>query len=323
MPKTASFWKWLEARPGRTAVMAEWRFAAAGTFSAVQPLLQPLKRQATAYPNPRPHGQPMKVVCHDDGTIVAIDGDDWENRLTLQDDDIVLYQLNLRTLRTMLCNTLDGVNIAKTPVNQAECVLQIGNWEPKKAAKFSVYLLLCTNRRSLRKNVLELQHRNRQTGAILITPTRTNWTDAIEASARAGKMLLAPICEIMTLQTGKFVETDAWEEYLQAFAQMIKLTLPSNYRNKNPTAKRASLMAMVEKAKNALVQHIISARDGVVANMDAGNGAQIVKHLTKTELGRLAGLKPYQVTRCFNADLQVHRLYEIANDPEQLLRYGK
>ncbi|NIA16563.1 MAG: hypothetical protein GWP08_21105, partial [Nitrospiraceae bacterium] len=70
-------------------------------------------------------------------------------------------------------------------------------------------------------------------------------------------------------------------------------------------------------------EHVYSARDGVVANIDAGKGARIVKFLTKSELGRLAGLQPYQVTRCFKADPQVKQLYEIANDPEQLLRYGE
>ena len=104
---------------------------------------------------------------------------------------------------------------------------------------------------------------------------------------------------------------------------MVKLTLPSNYRNKKPIARRASLMVKAEKLKAALVDHIRSARDGVVANIDADRGARLVKFLTKSELAKLAGLEPYHVTRCFEADPQLRRLYEIANDPEQLLRYGK
>ncbi len=322
MPKAESLWQWVESRTGRTAVMAEWRSHADGNLVAFQGMLTPLERVARTYPNPRA-GRPLKVIRHADQNIVAIGDSDWRNRLALEANDIILYQLDLRLLRSAICNALDGVNIAKTPVEQATRCLQIGNWEPKKAASFPVFLLLCPNRKALREQVLELQHRSHRPGAILFTPSRMNWTDTTESAAQTGNMLLVPLSEVVSLEDDGLVETESWEEYLQAFAQMVKLTLPSNYRNKKPQARRASLTAMVEKTKKALVEHVYSARDGVVANIDAGKGARVVKFLTKTELGRLAGLQPYQVTRCFKADPQVKRLYEIANDPEQLLRYGK
>lgn len=322
MPSMEPLWRWLESRTGRTAVMTEWHARAEGALRALQSMLAPLDRRARTYPNPR-GGQPLKIVRHGDGTVVAVDESDYRNRVNLQPGDDVLYQLDLRGLRKALCDTLDGVNLAKTPVDQATHCLQLGNWEPKKAASFPVYLLLCSNRNALRQQVLELQHQCRRPSAILLTPSRVNWTDATEERAKSGKMLLVPICEIVTCDGDALVETGGWEEYLQAFAQMVKLTLPSNYRNKKPSTRRASLMARVEKVKKALVKHIRSARDGVVANMDAGHGARLVKFLTKSDLAQLAGLEPYHVTRCFQADPQLDRLYKIANDPEELLRYGK
>ena len=322
MQTMAQLWRWLECRFGRTAVMAEWRDRAEGALCALEGMLTPLERRARAYPNPR-GGHPLKIVRHRDGVVVAVDQDDWRNRVDLQPGDDVLYRLDLRALRKALCDALEGVNIARTSVDQAALCLQIGNWEPKRAASFPVYLLLCASRRALRRQVLELQHRSRRPGAILLTPTRVNWNDTIEATARSGKMLLIPICEIVEVAGDRLIETAEWEEYLQAFAQMVKLTLPSNYRNKTPNARRASLMAKVEKVKNALVDHIRSARDGVVANIDAGKGPQLVHFLTKTDLAKLAGLKPYHVTRCFAADPQLKRLYQIANDPEELLRFGR
>ena len=152
---------------------------------------------------------------------------------------------------------------------------------------------------------------------------RATNADRRESAARTGNMLLVPLSEVVSFEDDGFVETESWEEYLQAFAQMVKLTLPSNYRNKKPNARRASLMAKAEKVRNALVDHIRSARDGVVANMDAGNGLRLVRFLSKTDLAKLAGLSPYHITRCFAADPQLDRLYQIANDPEQLLRFGK
>ena len=317
------FWQWLEVRPSRTAVMAEWRDVADGLFPMIKPMLQPIDRQTASYPNPYQGCQPMKVVRHNDGTIVAIDEDDWENRLELRNDDIILYQINLRVLRSMLCNILDGVNIAKTHVDQATRTLQIGNLEPKKSAMYPVYLLMCQHRYILREQVMQLMVKRKHPGVILLTPSRMNWDNDIDILARSGKMLLVPLSEIIAADRSAFTETIAWEDYLQGFAKLIALTLPSNYRNKKPVVRRAPLMAKVEKVKNALKDHILSARDGVVANIDAEKGVQLVRYLSKTDLAKLAGVEPYHITRCFTADPQLKKLYQIANDPEDLLRYGR
>lgn len=323
MSSEMSFWRLLETRPSRAAVMAKWRTVAGDLLPAIRPLLRPIDRPATAYPNPRLNGLPMKVVQHADDTIVAIDEQDWKHRLDLTSKDIVLHQLDLRKLRTALCELLSCVNIAKTPVDQATPCLQIGNWEPQKAASFPVYLLLCRHRGLLHQEVLDLMARCKRPGAILLTPTRINWDGDLDDLTRNRKMLLVAISEVVEPADGGFQESPAWEEYLQAFCQMVNMTLPSNYRNKRPNARRASLMAKVEKAKRALVDHIRSARDGVVASIDAGDGARLVRFLTKSDLAKLADLKPYHVTRCFEADPQLDRLYQIANDPEELLRFGK
>jgi hypothetical protein len=323
MTRLLSFWRLLEQRPSRVGVMAEWAEVAGEALPAIQPLLRPVARCATAYPDERSPGHRLKVVRHGDGTVVAIDEQDWQHRRTLTADDVVLHELDLKNLRGALCAALSCVRISRTPVERAASVLQIGNWEPKKAARFPVYLLICSSRTAMRTVILDCVAAVDKPGAVLLTPTRAHWGDELEALARSRKLLLVATSEVVDAVDGSLRETPAWEEYLQAFAQMVNLTLPGNYRNKKPPARRASLMAMVEKAKNALVEHIRSARDGVVVNMDAGNGARLVKFMTKSELGRLAGLKPYQVTRCFNTDPQIRRLYEIANDPEQLLRYGR
>jgi hypothetical protein len=67
--------------------------------------------------------------------------------------------------------------------------------------------------------------------------------------------------------------------------------------------------------KKALVEHIHSARDHVVASMDAGRGAVLPMKMTKVQLATQAKLKPYHISRCFKADMQLARLLEIANDP--------
>ena len=323
MANLTALWRLVETRPSRTAVMVEWQKVAGASLPAVRPLLRPLDAFATAYPNPRPHGQPMKVVRHADGTIVAIDEQDWQHRLNLKHEDIVLHQLDLRELRKMLCAALSAVNIAKTPVPAVCACVQIGNWEPKKAANFPVYLLLCQHRGRLREELLDLMATCQRPGAILLTPTRANWSSELQDMAHSKNMLLVPLSEVINAVDGAFRETAAWEEYLQAFAQMVKVTLPGNYRNKKPVPRRAELAVKVEKLTDAIVQHIYAARDGVVASMDAGRGATLPFILTKSRWAKLAGLESYHVTRCLRCDPQLRELYRIANDPDAALNYGR
>ena len=323
MPKTASFWEWLEARPGRTAVMAEWYRASDGIFLAVRPLLHPLDRQATSYPNPRSHGQPMKVVCHADRTIVAIDGDDWENRLALHDDDVVLYQLNLRALRTMLCDTLDGVNIAKTQVDQAGRVLQLGNWEPKKSASFPVYLLMCQRRSILGEQILQLLAKCKRPGAILLTPSRMNWDSDIDALARSGKMLLVPLAEIIEPDGSTFRETDEWEAYIRGFAQMVKLTLPSNYRNKKPAPVRASRATGIEKLENAIDEHLRAARDHAHSRIQRGQEPELLPKPDQKLLAKQLDMSESLVSRCLSDPraIMLKLLWDTADSLNGVMNY--
>jgi len=300
--------------------MAEWRSAAGECLPAVELLLVPLGRPATAYPDPR-GGLPMRVVHHRDGSVVAISREEGGGRLPLSAGDIVLYQVDLRRLRKAVSGALNGVAIARTPVDGRGRRLHIGNWEPKKAAAFPVHILFCTAAAALRQAVTDHVARNGKPGAILMTPTRTNWDTNLGAFARSHRLMLTPLDEVLSVDGDGFCQTPAWEEYLQAFCQMVRLTLPSNFRNRKPIPRRATLTAKVEKVRNALVEYIQSAKDHVFAVQDAGEGTRKLHHLTKSDLARLSGLKPYHITRCFGADPQLERLYEMANDPDELMKY--
>ena len=323
MPGLNPFWHLLETRPSRKAVTEQWRRVTGECYPIVKPLLSPTDEPATRYPDPERPGKWLRVVPHIDGTVVALDDDDWQRRFSLNRADIILHRLDLQALRKRLCDVLASVTIARTPPDAPSSLCQIGNWEPKKAVSFPVCLLLSQDASGLDRMILNLIAMRPKRGALLFTPTRANWTEAIDAKARSHRLMLIALAEVVDATPEGFAESSAWEEYLQAFCQMVGTTLPANYRNRAPLPRRASLMANVEKLKNALVEHIRSMRDCVVASIDSGDGARIVGMLNKSQIGRLAGLKPYQVTRCFDADPQLQRLYEMANDPEQVLRFGR
>jgi hypothetical protein len=293
-----SFWRLLEQRPSRAAVMAEWIAVAGDALPAIQPLLRPVARCATAYPDDRSPGRLLKVVQHRDGMVVAIDEQDWQHRLALAPDDVVLHELDLKKLRAALCAALSCVNASRTPVDHATNILQIGNWEPQKAASFPVYLLLCSTRTLLRTTILDRAAAVQKPGAILLTPTRTHWDDEIEALARASKLLLVSAREIVEVASGGFRETPAWEEYLQAFAQMVKLTLPGNYRNKKPAPMRGTRAANIEKLEKELEKHLLAARDHAHSLRDSGLEPALLPRPAQKDLAARAGLTEYDVSRC-------------------------
>jgi len=320
-----SFWEWLESRPGRTAVRKEWRSVANTWAPAIGPMLAPLDRRATVYPNPRPHGLPMKIVVHRDGQVVAIDERDWQHRVALRPEDIILHQLDLRRLRTALCNTLDGLNVAKTPVDQDTGRLQIGNWEPKKAARFPVHLLLCQHRGLLRRQISQLTATDKPTGAILLIPTRMNWDDELISLTRQNSMLLVPLCEIIAPMATVLHETPAWDEYLQAFCQMVKLTLPANYRNTSAAPMRGKRTANIELLEKELEEHLAAARDYAFTLQQRGREPALLPRPEQKDLAKRVGITQSAVSRCLNDPRarMLKILWRTADSLEDVMRYGR
>jgi len=299
MPTLEPFWRFVEIRPSHTAVMTEWTSVAGDHLSAIQQLVMPAGRSATVYPNPR-GGRPMRIVHHPDGTIVAVDGSDWQHRIPLKPDDVVLYQLDIRAVRKALCDALGGVNIVKNSLDQGAGCVQIGNWEPKKAASFPVYFVSCPTPGVLHRQILDLQQQCTRPGAILLTPTRANWDDDLDALARDRKMLLVAVCEIIEPEGADFQETSSWEEYLQAFCQMVKLSLPGNYRNKRPLPIRGTRAANIEKIEKAMEAHLIAARDHACSLNDRGMEPVLLPRPEQKDIAKLIGLTTSDVSRCLN-----------------------
>lgn len=325
MTKPMSFWHLVEMRPSRAAVMAEWADAAGDALPAVRPLLHPIGRCATAYPDDRRRGRLLKVVRHANRSIVAIDEQDWRHRFALNQKDVVLYQLDLRKLRAALCSALSCLSVARTPIDQAAQSLHVGNWEPKKAASFPVHLLMCRNRGLLRTEILERAAVCPKAGAILLTPTRAHWDDDLDMFARSRKLLLVAADEIVEPAGEAWLETAPWEEYLQAFCQMVRLTLPSTYRNKRATPIRGTRTANIEKLEKELENHLLAARDHAHALRDRGREPVLLPRPNQKELARRTGLSESDISRCLNDKRAtvLKILWERADSLEAVMSYKR
>lgn len=322
MPSLTPFWRLLETRTSRTAVMAEWQRVADRGFLAVQSLLEPTGHLAKAYPSAKGG---LRVVHHDDGSIVGVHEGDWEHRKDLAHADIVLYRVDLPRLRKAISDALSGVQISRTPVDATGARMQIGNWEPKKAAAFPVVLLLCRTRSALRERVAELATTLLKPGAIVMTPTRATWDDDIITLARTHRVLLVALEEVIDVTGGMMLQTAEWNEYLAAFCQMVGTTLPTNFRNKQKPRRRSQRAANIEKLEKAIGDHLLSAKKHAYSLREQGRELVLLPRPEQQFLAAQLGMTTTTVSRCLNDPKAkvLRMLWEAAESLEAVLRFRR
>jgi len=211
------FWEFVESRMGRTAVMFEWRKMVGEGTEPIIPLLQPLREPARAYPHPHVAWKRLKVVCHPEGSIVAIDEDDQLVRLELEPHEIVLYQLELRKFRTLAAQAL-LLRPSDAPIGEHALTIRIGEWEVEGSA-FPAFAFLTGKRKQL---VNEAQRLALNVGSpfILLTPTKRLWTaELIDLMSTRG--VLVPLCEILAVSNNRWRSNGHWASYQTAFRQLV------------------------------------------------------------------------------------------------------
>lgn len=322
MARLTPFCRLLESRGWPTAVLAEWRQRTGEAFQAVRPLLQVLAENAPSYPNPRPHGLPLRVVRHADGSVVGVDPEDSGTRLLLSESDVVLYGLNVRALRTTLGAAL-GLRTGRDAVRSSARTIRIGTWEPKPAAAFPVVLVIRRTPVQLQTEVQRLVT-DASTPLIVLTPTREHWTEFLIEFVRARKAILVPVDEVVTPAGAGFQATDAWPSYLAAFCEQARLTFPSTYSNKRRKRKRSERAAAIDALKAELHKHLRAARDHAHTTRDNGN-PDLLPRPTQKQLAQALKLSPSTVSRCLadSRDRELQLLWKWANDLDAVMNYRK
>jgi hypothetical protein len=138
------------------------------------------------------------------------------------------------------------------------------------------------------------------------------------------KCLLVDLAGLITINGSAWVAAgDDWQACLAAFCRYADLALPSSFGNKRPKRKRADRAAKIEAVRRELVDHIRSARDHAFALAQSDREPTLLKRPTKADLARGAGIKDYDLTRCFRDDPQLIQLWKIASEVELVMKYGR
>lgn len=92
---------------------------------------------------------------------------------------------------------------------------------------------------------------------------------------------------------------------------------------KQKTRRRSPRTAKIEALKKVMIEHLRAARDHAVSTRDLTGGAELLPCPSKEAFGSQAGLKPYDVTRCFQdqAGEDLHTLWNLAHDLDRILAY--
>lgn len=98
---------------------------------------------------------------------------------------------------------------------------------------------------------------------------------------------------------------------------------PSKGRPEKSSAKKAALLAKIQRLKEELIAHIRAAKEYAHEQERTTGRVELLPRPTRAKLGQLAGLEKYEVTRCFNdeAGVELRLLWEAADDLKQILRY--
>lgn len=323
MPSLTPFWQFLDARPRPEAVLNEWRERLGSCFGVIRPLLRPAGKTATSYPNPRPHGLPLRVVRHRDGSVVAVCTEGEGTRIELTSSDLAVFAVDFRRLRTALAQALE-LATSRVSLEGKLSVLPIGHWEPKPGAAFPATLVRVTSVRQAREFIHPLvTTASRPT--LVLTPTREHWPDGVQAFCERYKCVVAPLDEIITADGTALVTGEQWHEYLEALCRHAKLTLASNYQNRKPMPMRARRAASIEKLEKEVEAHLLAARDHAHSLIDRGLEPVLLPRPKQKELAKRTGLATSGVSRCLNdprAKL-LKLLWDMAGSLEAVMKYER
>ena len=310
-------WRFIEARPGLLAVRQEWQTQLGDVFPSIEPLLAPTGRVATSYPAPNGGVVPLRVVHHANGEVAAVCPEGSGVRLSLKTTDLALLTLNDRAIRQIVCAAL-GLKGSLVVPRGSEVAMPIGTWNPKPAASFPV-VLVRTAEAIRAGDPLRVIAGQASVPTLILTPTKRFWPADLDGDCRAKKCQLVPLDEVCGYD-GAFRATPQWESYLEAFRDSAGLRLRPNFTNK-PPRKRAERAVKIEKLRDELIAHIKSARDHACSFDDAGKEPELLPRPQKKELAKRAGVKLHDVSRCFNDEAALRRLWEIAGDLEATMSF--
>lgn len=221
------FWRALEAIPGQSDVISEWRMAVGEAFEVAQHFLRPTERRARAFrcPSPGGAGCPRRVVVHDNGDIVAVCANVERecDPLALTEADLIVHTLDRPKLGAAVAAALD-VQPAFADVAGVHATFRIGMDRTFAGKRFPVLLTIQASSQGVRTVALQLVDQLAGPFVLLIPTSRHVEPGTVGLLARE-KAFLLPLEDILGITPAGVVEAlRPPEELLADFRQAVAPT---------------------------------------------------------------------------------------------------
>lgn len=208
----------LETFVTNPGVLAFWQKDLKDEFAPVQPLLRATDERPQSYPHPNPY-ESYDIVYYAEDDIFAVNPNDGNDRIPLTKQDVVVYEFDLRKFRGFLAKMM-GFRESQAVIERGDRSISLGTWEPEARVGYPVHLLLPRDASHFADMIHRLFVAN-TTPMIVLTPTRTKWGSETTELFRQRKSALAPLVELIEVNSTGWAATDAWRETLHDFLGMI------------------------------------------------------------------------------------------------------
>lgn len=263
---------------------------------------------------------PLRVVMHGDGSCVAVCDEDPDVRVTVARDELIVYELDARKLRTAAASALEGVTIARTPIGSADRCFRIGYWQPRASVQVPLDLVIVFSAEALLRRVL----RSEPGMAFLATPTDRFWQEEVRSAAAARKLQLLALDRLIDLgANGGWSATPAWKEHTEAMIETLASGRRGNARPAVRPARRAPRLTAIEQLERALEEHIRAARDHAYDWERRNLPPRLLPRPEQRQLARQLGLTESQVSRALNDPraTKLKILWDTAESLESVMRF--
>lgn len=248
------------------APLAVWQRETGEAFRVIRPLLSRTDRLAERWPGARPGHPSRRVVDYGDGRAAAICDQELSPPLPLELDDRVLFRADERKLRKTLASCFDLV-VSRDDIPCLPGIMRIGDWKPKPAARFPVSLAVPSTPAHLAELVVSAMAAASHP-TILLTPTRSMWSERSNGVVDPQKVTLIPLEEVMEIDDGVLAASVGWGDALGVFMQNAGITLPACFSTTRKKVRVASTGGTAAKLKTAVKQWYRSARPRLLESGD-------------------------------------------------------
>ncbi len=173
MQPIPQLWSILEQSPGLSNIMPEWQRRLDTTFEVARHWFRPTNRRGTTFPcqSPGANGCHMRVVEHSNDNIVAVcnDEDPYCDRIQLSPADIIVHDLDLRTLASIVAQVFD-FSPEFAPVEGLYQTFLVGKIQPIGSRRFPIFLTIQGDKANMKDAAVCLLAKI-DTPFVLLSPT--------------------------------------------------------------------------------------------------------------------------------------------------------